>query len=129
MAEALGRRTTGGPNTLRHVEQSLQVVAALDLPVARKLSILGVLDDFTIGHAVRDLALRERLGASDVADLNEARARQIEQISGDEYPRLAELAAADPFAGVDPRALSEAQFEAGLEWLLTGIAASIASPP
>ncbi len=42
------RAVTGlrvGPNGLRHIEQSLQAVAGIDLPLEQKLAILSIVDD------------------------------------------------------------------------------------
>jgi hypothetical protein len=45
--------------------------------------------------------------------------------SGD-YPHLAEQADGSPFADTNPDELNERLFEQGLDWLLAGIAASLA---
>jgi hypothetical protein len=42
-----------GPNGLRHVEQSLQAVAGIDLPLGQKFENLSVVDDYVFGHCLR----------------------------------------------------------------------------
>jgi len=34
-----------GPNALRHIEQSLQALASVDLALSQKLEILSIVDD------------------------------------------------------------------------------------
>src|SRR5262249_10496640 len=44
-------RTTGvGPNGIRHVEQSLAAIEALEIPSERRYAILAAVDNYTLGH-------------------------------------------------------------------------------
>jgi hypothetical protein len=42
-----------GPNGLRHIEESLQAVAGIDLPLGQKFEILSIVDDYVVGHCLR----------------------------------------------------------------------------
>ena len=41
-----------GPNASRHYEQSLAAIASLDLPVARRIELIGILDNYVAGNAL-----------------------------------------------------------------------------
>ena len=41
-----------GPNFVRHFDQTLEAVASLDLPLAGKLDIVALVDEYTFGYAV-----------------------------------------------------------------------------
>jgi AcrR family transcriptional regulator len=130
LVQAMGSRVEGGPNTLRHVDQSLGALAPLDAPARRKLAILGALDDFTLGHAVREIAMSQRMNAIERQPDREAwlkamQAYADDMIASGDYPHLAELAGAQPFAEANPIELSAELFEVGLDWMLAGIAASL----
>jgi AcrR family transcriptional regulator len=126
LVDAMGSRIESGPNTLRHVDQSLGALASLDIPVRRKLAILGALDDFTIGHAAREIAMAQRTESPDrEAYLKAMRSYAEDLAASGDYPHLAELTDADLFAEANPRELSAELFELGLDWMLAGIAASL----
>lgn len=130
LVEAMGSRVESGPNTLRHVDQSLGALAAIDVPVRRKLAILGALDDFTIGHAAREIAMGERMKTFERDPDREAWLKAMQSYTEDliasgDFPNLAVLADADPFAEANPLELGAELFELGLEWMLDGIAASL----
>jgi AcrR family transcriptional regulator len=55
------RRSLPGPNALRHSEESLAALASAPLTVAEKLELLGLVDDFVVGHAIRAAETRARL--------------------------------------------------------------------
>ena len=42
-----------GPNAMRHVEQSLAALDALDLDTAEKLAFWGIVDDYVFGSVLR----------------------------------------------------------------------------
>jgi AcrR family transcriptional regulator len=130
LVDALGSRVESGPNTLRHVDQSLGALASLDVPLRRKLTILGVLDDFTIGHATREIALGDRARAfgsdADRETWEKAiRAYTEDMVATGEYPFLAALTEEDPFGDADPGEVGAELFEAGLAWFVAGISASV----
>jgi AcrR family transcriptional regulator len=45
-----------GPNAMRHMEQCLEALAPARMTTAQKLSLLGMVDDFVFGHALREAA-------------------------------------------------------------------------
>jgi AcrR family transcriptional regulator len=112
----LAGRTPPGPNGLRHVEQSLAALASLDAPPAVRAGVLAAVDDYTLGHVVRELV--DRRSSPDL------RRPQVDALAGGGFPRLAALAAAGEIAARD----DDADFETGLGWLLDGIAAALQAP-
>jgi hypothetical protein len=40
-----------GPNSVRHFDQSLEAVASLDIPLADKLDIISLIDEYVFGFA------------------------------------------------------------------------------
>ena len=122
----------GGPNGMRHFEQSLAAVASLDLDVRAKLELIAVVDDYVFGFVFRSSAVSAALSAT----LHEEIIDQLlpyfdAQIGSGEYPNIEEL-----FGGGDVREtwqlvvetmISESRFEFGLERLLDGLAANLAN--
>jgi AcrR family transcriptional regulator len=111
-----------GPNTLRHIDQSLAAVSTLPLPFDRKRSVLLAVDTYTLGF-VRWEILSPKAGGqcaqreAGVPSKEQIDAYLREQAASGEYPHLAAIAESDLTLGVKP-----VSFEAGLEWLLAGIA-------
>jgi AcrR family transcriptional regulator len=109
-----------GPNALRHIEQSLQAVASLELPLARKLEILSVVDDYVFGHCA-SIVRRDSQSHFDrktTKALSEAISRSLDD--GD-FPQLrAFIGDRDP---ADALASTEDyDFDLGLDALLDGLA-------
>jgi len=122
MTEMFGRRPSYGPNALRHVEQSLAAVDALDLPVVTTRALLVALDTFTMGHLTTELTLEGR-GLPDPDAWRAAAATYLEETAtSGALPHLAARGTAVVLAEVD----HDAVFDAGLDWLLDGFAASLA---
>jgi AcrR family transcriptional regulator len=106
--EAFGQRPRFGPNTLRHVEQSIAAVSRTGLEPEAASIILGVVDEYTLGHAMRVVIAH---------DEDRLRAMLEETLRGadpSEFPHLSQAAAG---AVLGPR---EGAFEAGLEALFEG---------
>jgi AcrR family transcriptional regulator len=113
----------GGPNALRHVEQSLAVTARAGVSFERQFEITAMVDDYVFGHAMRirpgsmdDPRARERLEA--VVGYLEA------QLGSGEYPHLVSIVGDDPRAGVlrvAATATDPERFERGLQRVLDGI--------
>jgi AcrR family transcriptional regulator len=118
-------------NFMRHIEQSLAAVAPLGVDDPTAGAILGAVDDYTLGHAVRTHA-RQRIaravraaaargepGHRDRAAIDPAVAAALE---AGELPLLARRVAGRGF----PLRLEMPlgwDFEQGLDWLLDGIEA------
>jgi AcrR family transcriptional regulator len=120
-----------GPNTLRHIDQSLAAVSELPLSPDRKRAVLLAIDTYTLGFVrweVRSLKATEGKGvAAPCAGRHEAgpSAAEIDayikaQAASGDYPHLAEFVGQNMSLGVKAE-----KFEVGLEWLLTGIAAEV----
>jgi AcrR family transcriptional regulator len=113
----------GGPNALRHVEQSLAVAARAGVSFEQQFEITAMVDDYVFGHAMRirpgsmdDPRARERLDA--VVGYLEAR------LGSGEYPHIASIVGDDPRAGmarVAATATDPERFERGLQRVLAGI--------
>ena len=117
LIDTAGMRPLVTPNSLRHVEQSVAVVAGLDVERETAIAMVMATDDYTIGHVFRQqrIAGGGRRPASD-----EDRARVRELLATGEFPNLARVIAAD--ADITP---PPDTFEAGLEWLFDGMQAVI----
>jgi len=102
--EAFGRRPHVGPNVLRHADQSAAAVAPLGLPPDDAWLVLGIVDEFTLGHAVRGVMFDE-----------ETVRRRFPEIDPELYPHLDQM-------GFPSRTDREKAFEEGLEVVLEGIA-------
>jgi len=117
----------GGPNGLRHFEQSLAAVAGTGLDVAARLEIIAMVDDYVIGFSTREAAMHDAGGVEDIPTaLLDYLQRQLDT---GEYPHIAELA-----SGGEPREvvgrivatmLDEQRFERGLARVLDGIAVDV----
>jgi len=127
IAAAHSRRSSLGPHSLRHFEQSLAAVASLDVSDERRVAILTATDTYTMGHVTFELVEREtlrrnRLTASAWQEAKHAYVTRTAAEGG--FPHLAALTATDAaFAPTD----HDARFAEGLNWLLDGIAAQLAA--
>lgn len=114
-----------GPNALRHIEQSLQAVAGIDLPLAKKLEILSIVDDYVLGHCLRFNESRSRpeFDRKTARALSEAMKRYLDE---GEYPQLRALIGdGDPFDALLKNSgyvTEEHHFDVGLDALLDGLA-------
>lgn len=113
-----------GPNGLRHIEQSLQALASLGLPIGRKLEILSIVDDYVVGHCT-SLTRRDhlRLPRRAAGALSEAMNRYLDD---GHYPQLrAMIGDDDPveaFVKHSGSVTDDARFDVGLDALLDGLA-------
>ncbi len=113
----------GGPNALRHVEQSLAVAERTGLDLQGQFEITALMDDYVFGHAMRtrgigraDQRPKERLDA--------VIAYMETQLATGEFPRLQAIAGDDVrggFALVAELATDRDRFERGLQVVLDGI--------
>jgi AcrR family transcriptional regulator len=113
-----------GPNALRHSEQSLAAVATTPLGGRDKLELLGIIDDFVLGHAIRAAQFRARMGIDEdsvqaVIDLG-----TVELQSG-RYPHtealLADADARDVLGDLVGPEHDLARFERGLSAILDSV--------
>jgi AcrR family transcriptional regulator len=120
----------GGPNGMRHFEQSLAAVASLDIDARAKFELIAMVDDYVFGFVFRAGAAAAAFEATGHEEIIEELLPHFEaQIRSGEYPHIEAL-----FAGGDVREtwqlvvqtmIAESRFELGLERLLDGIAAGL----
>lgn len=105
MLSALGQGPRVGPNQLRRAEQSARAVAALGIAPDDAWMALSIVHEWTIGHALHVVTLREDGHLED----------QLRAADPASFPRVAEVF---PPRGRPSRA---AAFDAALEVVLDGI--------
>lgn len=115
-----------GPNFLRHVEQSLTAVAALDADLPTKLGVLSIVDDYVYGCSLRvSGATRGSLDPKTARAMNAAIQGYL---ASDDYPQVRALIGdLEPMAALEQLAqhvTSDDRFEVGLESLLDGLTAT-----
>jgi AcrR family transcriptional regulator len=122
----------GGPNGMRHFEQSLAVAARTGLPLEQQLEIIVQLDEYTLGFAMRDRMMPapgEHL--DDLAGLSpDGIEYMVHQLGTGEYPNVEALMEQEgDVIGVIKRMvalmLDPGRFERGLDRLLDGIALEV----
>jgi AcrR family transcriptional regulator len=139
MGGALSPRpsTIPGPNTMRHVDQSLAAVADLGLDIPTQMEIIAVVDDYVIGFVVRAQRVADYEAEVDddtVAKWMDAAFGHLQSlIESGRFPHLQNAVEANRAAGgkdedLGRMASSEGRFERGLELLLDGIEAKFAAP-
>lgn len=105
MLHAFGRRPASGPNQLRRAEQSATAVKALGIEQASAWTALSIVHEWTMGHALHAVTLRE----------DAALGNHLASASAADYPNAAR--ALEPGRDhSDQRAFNEA-----LETVLDGI--------
>jgi AcrR family transcriptional regulator len=128
MIAAAFHRPFLGPNTLRHIDQSLAAVSELPLSPERKRAVLLAVDTYTLGFVRWEVMSpkAEKCGTPRAGrpepghTAAEIDAYITAQAAGGDYPHLAAFVGKDMGLGVKAE-----RFEIGLEWLLTGIAAEV----
>ncbi len=124
LVAATSDRVQLGPNSMRHLEQSLQAVTALGIDRTRKLAILHAVDTYALGQvAVRQARESEQL--QDPVWRASAEAYLATLIDSGEFPNLAALGMAGMISGQP----DQAEFDIALNWLLDGIAAQLSRYP
>jgi AcrR family transcriptional regulator len=117
-----------GPSGLRHFEQSLQAVAPLGLGRNETFELIGQVDDYVFGYALREQQEQEeheRGWPPEVLDFFKR------ELASGEYPLISEFFGADIDSSFDTvlEFLNQpGRFERGLDRLLDGIEAEINSP-
>jgi AcrR family transcriptional regulator len=113
----------GGPNGMRHFEQSLAAVAGTGLDADERLEIIAMVDDYVYGFVMRESRVSDGGTLDDVPEaLFDYLKRQLD--TGD-YPHIAELTAGgeprEVFGRIMATMFNERRFARGLERLLDGI--------
>jgi AcrR family transcriptional regulator len=113
----------GGPNAMRHFEQSLKAAALAGLEDFDRMELVGFVDDYVFGHV-----MRAREMAGDTEQSEEHIAAMLDYLEAElatgEYPHIAELAGDDVrgnFERFARIAADEARFERGLQRVLDGM--------
>jgi AcrR family transcriptional regulator len=130
--EFMGTRPPAGPNDVRNLERMLSMLAGLGLAPRTNIDILYAVTTYVVGAVLREVQeirgdrIRAEYEAAATADelaADEAYFRDWLSASGDRYPNVLRMVAAD----VDPDAADtrEERFEFGLRCLLDGMAAQL----
>lgn len=119
MVEMVNRRSHAviGPNSLRHLDQSVAAVAGLKLEPSDTYRVVAAVDDYVLGYVTREVREREivrRTGAVPAARLSELRPYLERLVDNGEYANIAPLLRGDV-------QVAASDFEQGLNWLLDGI--------
>jgi AcrR family transcriptional regulator len=115
-----------GPNGMRHFEQSLQAVAGLDLDRETTFELIGQIDDYVFGYALREQQEQEEHERGWPPEVLDFFRRELDT---GKYPLVSRLLGPDlDVAIADIIALlgQEGRFERGLNRLLDGIEAEVA---
>jgi AcrR family transcriptional regulator len=104
--QAFSQRPRVGPNALRHAEQSGAAVAGLGLDPRTAATLLAVVDDYALGHAMRAIFTPHE------AKLRELLDETLRSADPGDFPHLTAS------RGAIPR---DDSFELGLEALLDGL--------
>jgi AcrR family transcriptional regulator len=114
-----------GPNGMRHFEQSLAAVASLELDRDEVFELIGQVDDYVFGFALRELQELEEHQRGWPPEAVDFLQRELD--SGD-YPLISAFLGNDAEAGaqeVIDRIAKGDRFERGLNRLLDGIEANL----
>jgi AcrR family transcriptional regulator len=114
-----------GPNGMRHFEQSLQAASGAGIPAEETFELIGLVDDYVFGFALRDAQERDEHERGWPPEVRDFLQRELD--SGD-YPLIRRYLGADAEIGSDLVAeivFKEGRFERGLERLLDGIEAGL----
>jgi AcrR family transcriptional regulator len=115
-----------GPNSVRHFEQSLQAVAALDISLEHKLDIVGTVDEYVFGHCL----IERNNGPGETVASDAMMSFVNNLVTSGEFPQLRILADAHGFdegwALIDKHFRDPDRFERNLTRILDGIEAGLA---
>jgi len=118
----------GGPNSVRHFEQSLAVMAKTGLPRPECHELILLVDDYVFGYVRRFNAIRTSIAGDTARIVDEHRDEIVERVSEldpEAFPHVHAL-----FADGDPReqlakllglGLDPSRFDRGLDLILDGI--------
>jgi AcrR family transcriptional regulator len=118
----------GGPNSIRHFEQSLAVMAKTNLPREECNELILLVDDYVFGYVRRFISVQAAISgdAARIAEEHsEAIAERVQELDPETFPQINAL-----FGDGDPReqltklmelGLDPGRFDRGLDLLLDGI--------
>jgi AcrR family transcriptional regulator len=112
-------RPSLGPHSMAHFEYALRTLAGTGLPVGRAAALLNVLDDYVLGVMARETAQRQAVRRSGLTDeeWQQAMVPYLRQmLETGRYPQI------QRFVEADEEMADDAEFDLGLEALLTGFA-------
>jgi AcrR family transcriptional regulator len=121
------RGARGGPNGLKHFEQTIAAVAGLDLPTERKLELVLIVDDYVFGFVLRSAHAHAEIGND---ESQHAGLEYLESlIATGAYPHVERMFAGhDTASGLNMMIAAfrdESRFERGLERLMDGLEANL----
>jgi len=121
----------GGPNGMRHMEQTLAALDTAPLDVQGKLRALSIVDDYVFGHVLRvSEAWVHPVDHKVVASIT---AFFQAQLATGAYPHLSEMLGGDvltSFSRIAHWLVEDTRFDAGLAALLDGLELQMrAAPP
>ena len=125
--EAMGEPALGGPNGLKHFEQSLAAVSGLKVSRRERLELVALMDDYVFGFSLREV-LQESYDAQGDPNMAESGLAFFEsQLATGEYPNASKLFRGDLNAAMERVMESfsgdkanDRRFERGLKILLDG---------
>jgi AcrR family transcriptional regulator len=121
------RGARGGPNGMKHFEQTLGAVSALDLSFEQKLELVLIVDDYVFGYVLRSNHSAGEL--ADEASREDACAYLASLIATGEYPHTAAMFEGYDVSGALDRMIAAFRnpdrFANGLERLMDGLEASL----
>lgn len=114
-----------GPNMLLHLDQTVEAVSSLDLPLAEKIEITSVVDEYVFGYCVQD-----RNRPSDFEEPPEELVSYVEElVDTGSYPQLAalmeEFGSEQVWVEMAGSMQREGRFERNLNRILDGIEANL----
>lgn len=114
-----------GPNSMKHIEQSLAAVAHAPFDEQGKLDAIGIADDYVLGHVTRvmEMSKHDELSGGEPTATLVAFTRA--QLATGEFPNLEALTDGDlesSWERIARKMSHEDRFERGLRALLEGIA-------
>jgi AcrR family transcriptional regulator len=112
MIDLVARQSMGGsvgPNTLRHLEQTLEALDSLDADDELKWKLVAAVSDYTTGFVVREAREHAHRGVAEIQNY----LRQV--VAGGDFPHLARMLASGPSK------MEDNNFEQGLVWLMDGL--------
>lgn len=118
--------TVSGPNGMRHFEQSLAAVAALDASERTRFEIIFIVDEYVFGYALREAEEMREADERDESKLDALMAYFETQLATGQFPHIEGLRegtdARTSFERIEGLMRDPGRFDRGLKRLLDGIA-------